>query len=198
VSQVTSPAARSGLVVVALCFLTIVFDGYDLIVYGSAVPSLLKEPGWNLGPAQAGPIGSYALAGMLIGALCAGVVTDAIGRRRIMLIGIAWFSLLMVACAFAPNPEMLGLGAIVGTVLASLLADRLGPKPVTVVAFLLAAACMVLLSQRVDTGLLMVAVAIAGLGSVVGPLFAAGSSPQGSASSGTSTASRCPPCLVRC
>jgi AAHS family benzoate transporter-like MFS transporter len=37
--------------------------------------------------------------------------------------------------------------------------------------FLLATACLVLLSQRVDTGLLMVAVAIAGLGSVVGPLF---------------------------
>ncbi|WP_081923815.1 MFS transporter [Pseudonocardia halophobica] len=338
---------RSGLVVVALCFLTIVFDGYDLIVYGSAVPSLLAEPGWDLGPAQAGAIGSYALAGMLIGALGAGAVTDAIGRRRIMLVGITWFSVLMVACAFAPSPGALGLlrflaglglggvipsaialtveyaprgrrqlynalmfagysvggvlaavlalllaadhgwrpllaigaaplvvvlplawrflpesvgyllakgrddeaaalaarygvdlsalreeraaaadtagpkalfrrgalaatvlfgaasfcglllvyglntwlpqimrqagyplgsaltfllvlnvGAVVGAVVASLLADRFGPKPVTVAAFLLATACLVVLSQRVDTGLLLVAVAVAGLGSV--------------------------------
>ncbi|MEU7815300.1 aromatic acid/H+ symport family MFS transporter [Pseudonocardia sp. NPDC049154] len=346
-SGTTKPATRSGLIVIALCFLTIVFDGYDLIVYGSVVPSLLAEPGWDLGPAEAGAIGSYALAGMLIGALGAGAITDALGRRRIMLIGITWFSLLMIVCSLAPNPELLGLfrflaglglggvipsaialtveyaprgrrqlynalmfagysvggvlaavlalslvadhgwrpllaigaapllivlplawrflpesvgyllakgrddeaetlaarygvdlpalreeraaaagaagpkalfrkgmlgatllfgaasfcglllvyglntwlpqimrqagyplgsaftfllvlnlGAIVGAVIASLLADRFGPKPVTVGAFLLATLCLLVLSQRVDTGLLMVAVAVAGLGSV--------------------------------
>lgn len=108
-SQKTRPEARSGLTVVALCFLTIVFDGYDLIVYGSVVPSLLAEPGWNLGPAGAGAIGSYALAGMLVGALASGALTDAVGRRRIMLGGITAFSILMVACAFAPNPATLGV-----------------------------------------------------------------------------------------
>lgn len=346
-SQPTRAAPRSGLVVVALCFLTIVFDGYDLIVYGSAVPSLLDEPGWDLTPAQAGAIGSYALAGMLIGALAAGAITDIIGRRRIMLLGITWFSILMVACSLASDPAVLGLfrflaglglggvipsaialtvdyaprsrrqlhnalmfvgysvggvgaavaalvlvadhgwrplmalgaaplvvvlplawwllpesvgyllakgrddqaeslavrygvdlrylreeraatatkagpaalfhrdglvatllfgaasfcglllvyglntwlpqimreagyplgsaltfllvlnlGAIVGTIAASVLADRFGPKPVTVAAFLLATACLLVLSQRVDAGLLYVAVAVAGLGSV--------------------------------
>ena len=49
VSQPHFSGRRSGLTVVALCFLTIVFDGYDLIVYGSVVPSLLAEPGWNSG-----------------------------------------------------------------------------------------------------------------------------------------------------
>ncbi|MGI5132364.1 MFS transporter [Pseudonocardia sp. CA-107938] len=102
-----SAGRRSPLLVVALCFLTIVFDGYDLIVYGSIVPSLLGD--WGLTPAQAGAIGSYALVGMLIGALGAGVLTDALGRRRILLVGITWFSLAMVACAMAPSPEVLGL-----------------------------------------------------------------------------------------
>ncbi len=41
-------------------FPEIVFDGYDLIVYGSAVPSLLTEPGWSRVPALAGAISSYA------------------------------------------------------------------------------------------------------------------------------------------
>jgi AAHS family benzoate transporter-like MFS transporter len=109
VSQPTIPARRSSAIVVLLCFLTIVFDGYDLIVYGSAVPSLLAEPGWNLGPAQVGAIGSYALMGMLIGALGSGVLTDRLGRRRIMLIGITWFSVLMLCCALAPTPALLGL-----------------------------------------------------------------------------------------
>ena len=31
--------------VLALCFATIVFDGYDLIVYGSVVPKLLAYKG---------------------------------------------------------------------------------------------------------------------------------------------------------
>lgn len=109
VSQPTGSRRRSGLVVVVLCFLTIVFDGYDLIVYGSAVPSLLAEPGWGLGPAQVGAIGSYALVGMLIGALGAGVLTDRIGRRRIMLLGITWFSVMMLVCAVAPNPAVFGI-----------------------------------------------------------------------------------------
>ncbi|MGD9530351.1 MFS transporter [Pseudonocardia sp.] len=100
---------RSGLTVVALCFLTIVFDGYDLIVYGSVVPSLLADPEWDLGPAEAGAIGSYALVGMLVGALAAGAFTDRVGRRRIVLGGIVWFSVAMVLCALAPTPELLGL-----------------------------------------------------------------------------------------
>lgn len=108
-STPTRSAQRSGLIVVGLCFLTIVFDGYDLIVYGSAVPSLLAEPGWGLDPADAGVIGSVALVGMLIGALGSGVLTDRVGRRRIMLAGITWFSVMMIACALAPNAVLLGL-----------------------------------------------------------------------------------------
>ncbi len=100
---------RSGLAVVAICFLTIVCDGYDLIVYGSVVPSLLEEPAWDLGPAQVGAIGSYALLGMLVGALGAGAISDLVGRRRIVLVGIAWFSIAMGLCALAPTPELLGL-----------------------------------------------------------------------------------------
>lgn len=106
--------SRRGFAVVAICFLTIVFDGYDLIVYGSVVPSLLAERGWDLGPAQIGAIGSYALAGMLVGALVAGAVTDRVGRRRIMLVGIAWFSVAMGLCAVAPGPELFGLFRFLG------------------------------------------------------------------------------------
>jgi MFS transporter, AAHS family, benzoate transport protein len=101
-------ARPSGLIVVALCFLTIVFDGYDLIVYGSAAPSLLIEPGWNLGPAQVGAIGSYALVGMLLRALGAGALTDRLGRRSVLLFGVAWFSAATALCVLAPSPTVLG------------------------------------------------------------------------------------------
>jgi MFS family permease len=68
--------------VLGLCFATIVFDGYDLIVYGSVVPELLQYEPWGLTPQRVGSIGSLALAGMLIGALGVGALTDLVGRRK--------------------------------------------------------------------------------------------------------------------
>lgn len=93
--------------VVALCAFAVTFDGYDLVVYGTTVPSLLA--GWHIGPAQAGTIGSYALIGMLVGALLVGTVTDLIGRRRILVLCMVWFSIGTALCALAPNPEVFGL-----------------------------------------------------------------------------------------
>ena len=61
----------------------------------------------------------------------------------------------------------LNVGAIVGTILISVLADRFGSKPVIATAFLAACVALFLLSQRVGgTGLLLIFVAFAGLGSV--------------------------------
>lgn len=100
---------RSPWLVVGLGFAAIVFDGYDLIVYGSAVPALLAQPGWGLTPAGVGAIGSYALFGMLVGAVSAGRLTDVLGRRRLFIGCLAWFSLMMLGVALAPNPELLGV-----------------------------------------------------------------------------------------
>lgn len=94
--------------VVALGFAAIVFDGYDLIVYGSAVPALLAHPEWNLTAPQVGAIGSYALLGMFVGAIGVGALTDRIGRRRMFIACVTWFSLMMLAVAAAPTPEILG------------------------------------------------------------------------------------------
>ena len=91
------------LLVLGLCFATIVFDGYDLIVYGSVVPKLLEYEPWGLTPQRVGNIGSLALAGMLIGALAVGTLTDLIGRRKVLLACLVWFSLAMGACAVAPS-----------------------------------------------------------------------------------------------
>jgi AAHS family benzoate transporter-like MFS transporter len=113
--------------VVMLCFATIVFDGYDLIVYGSVVPKLLAYQPWHLTPQKVGTIGSAALTGMLFGALAVGPLTDLVGRRTALIASLTWFSLAMGLCAGAPSPAAfaafrflagLGLGGVMPTTVA--------------------------------------------------------------------------------
>ncbi len=101
-------SSRPAWLVTLLCWLIVVFDGYDLIVYGTTIPSLLKERGWGLTPASAGFIGSLAFAGMLVGALGAGYLADRLGRRRTILWCTLWFSVFTALCAVAPGPEAFG------------------------------------------------------------------------------------------
>lgn len=100
---------RAAIAAVAIGFGAIVFDGYDLIVYGSAVPALLAHEEWALSPVEAGAIGSYALLGAFVGAITCGTLTDLLGRRRLFIISLAWFSLMMLLAALAPDPSSLGL-----------------------------------------------------------------------------------------
>ena len=118
---------RSSASIVALCFVIIVYDGYDLVVYGATVPSLLAYEPWHLNASQIGAIGSYALVGMLLGALLSGWLASRVGARAIVLGSLISFSVIMGLTALAPNPEVfgllrflggLGLGGVVPTVIA--------------------------------------------------------------------------------
>jgi AAHS family benzoate transporter-like MFS transporter len=93
----------------ALCGFAVGFDGYDLIAYGTVIPSLLAYETWGLTPERVGLIGGYAVIGMLIGALLAGTVTDMIGRRKALLICVTWFSIFTALCGVAPSPGLFGL-----------------------------------------------------------------------------------------
>lgn len=113
--------------VVVLSTAALIFDGYDLVVYGTVVPTLLADP-TQLGaisPQQAGALGSYALIGVMVGALCAGAVGDLIGRRAVILVNLAWFSAGMGLTAITQSVTTFGLfrfftgigvGALVATV----------------------------------------------------------------------------------
>lgn len=97
--------------VVAICTIALIFDGYDLVVYGTVVPIFLRDPS-HLGPVSpevAGQLGSYALVGVMVGALVAGAISDIIGRRRLMLVNIAWFSIGMLLTSLVTSTAMFGL-----------------------------------------------------------------------------------------
>jgi len=100
--------SRPALMAVLVCWLLVVFDGYDLIVYGTVQSSLINDTGWGLTKATAGTVGSLAFAGMMIGAIFAGRLADKLGRRRTILACAIAFSVFSVACAFAPNAFAFG------------------------------------------------------------------------------------------
>lgn len=89
--------------------MTIAVDGYDLIVYGASVPRLLAEPGWGLDATGIGMIGSWTLAGLMVGLVGAGPLADRIGRRRLIMLGVLWFSVGALFCAVAHSPFAFGV-----------------------------------------------------------------------------------------
>jgi AAHS family benzoate transporter-like MFS transporter len=117
---------RTVIWVVGLATLGLIFDGYDLVVYGTVVSTFLRDPSeiGEVTPETAGALGSYALIGVLVGALLAGSVGDIIGRRKVMLTAYAWFAIGMGLTALTNSTSMfglfrfitgLGVGALVAT-----------------------------------------------------------------------------------
>ena len=90
--------------VIILSTLIIIFDGYDLVIYGVALPLLMKE--WAIDPVTAGFIGSIALFGMMFGALIFGTIADklehlGVSRKKVIITCIVFFSLFTVLCGFS-------------------------------------------------------------------------------------------------
>ena len=125
-SGLESRRLRTMVWIVALATVGLIFDGYDLVVYGTVVSTFLRDPSQigTVTPSIAGALGSYALIGVLVGALLAGSVGDIIGRRKVMLLAYAWFSIGMGVTALTTSTTLfglmrfvtgLGVGALVAT-----------------------------------------------------------------------------------
>ena len=123
--------------IVSIATVGLMFDGYDLVVYGTVVSTFLRDPNQigPVDPALAGALGSNALLGVLVGALVAGSIGDIVGRRKMMLGAYAWFSFGMAATAFTHSSIMFGLfrfvtGLGVGVLLATTaaLVSEFAPK----------------------------------------------------------------------
>ncbi len=101
----------------------VIFDGYDLIVYGTVQSALARE--WGLSSTTLGTIGSTAFFGMAVGAVFIGRLSDRVGRKAAVIGSVIILSVFTLLCAFAPNPWVfgafrliagLGLGGLVPSV----------------------------------------------------------------------------------
>ncbi|MFP5416928.1 MAG: multidrug effflux MFS transporter, partial [Actinomycetes bacterium] len=81
------------------------FGPISLDLYLPSLPHIASDLSTSAAAAQLTLSGS--LAGLAVGQLLAGPLSDRVGRRRPLLIGLAGFAVLSVLCALAPTIETL-------------------------------------------------------------------------------------------
>lgn len=100
--------------VLLVCWLSILFEGYDVGVMGAVLSSMAEDARWGLTPLELGALSSYAIIGMFFGAFLAGSLSERLGRRRMLLACVALFSLSMMATTWAPTPLLFGVSRFIG------------------------------------------------------------------------------------
>jgi MFS transporter, AAHS family, benzoate transport protein len=112
---------------VALCWIAVALDGFDLVVLGAVIPTLSATGALGFTDASLTTASTIGLVGVGIGAVAIGPLTDRFGRRLSLISSIALFSVLTIAIAFAQTTTQftalrflagLGLGACLPTALA--------------------------------------------------------------------------------
>ncbi len=96
-------ATKSPLIVAVLCWIAVLLDGFDMVVLGVVLPSMMEDPKWELTAAEGTQISTAGLFGMMVGALSIGRLTDLVGRRWVMILSVFSFSLLTIALGWVDN-----------------------------------------------------------------------------------------------
>lgn len=96
-----APLNKHHKILVFWCAIVMLFDGYDLVIYGSVLPHLMKE--WQLTPQTAGLLGAASLMGMMLGAVTLGMAADKFGRKNIIIACTILSSLAVAMNGFAQD-----------------------------------------------------------------------------------------------
>lgn len=105
----TTSFSRASRWPVWLCWLAMVLDGFDLVVLGTVIPTLIKTGELGFDAVGATLVATISLVGVGAGALFIAPLSDRFGRRKLMVACVLWFSLFTLAVAWAPNVAMFGV-----------------------------------------------------------------------------------------
>lgn len=93
------------MLVLVLCGLCMIIDGFDVQAMGYVAPALIKE--WNVAKPALGPIFGAGLFGIMVGSLGLSIVADKIGRRPVLIGAAVFLSIGMFATAQATTLDQL-------------------------------------------------------------------------------------------
>jgi DHA1 family bicyclomycin/chloramphenicol resistance-like MFS transporter len=123
-------AARPPAYTVVVLGLLTMFGPLSLDLYLPALPQLADD--LNASPSAAQLSITACLVGLAFGQLLAGPMSDRLGRKRPLIVGLLAYVLASVACAFAPSATILailrlvqGLGGAAGIVISRAIARDL-------------------------------------------------------------------------
>lgn len=102
-----APFGRVQRVVLALTFLTLVMDGFDIQAIAFAAPGLTQA--WGIERSELGPVLASALLGMAVGAAGIGLLGDRYGRRHALIASCALMAFGSLGSAVASSAIELGV-----------------------------------------------------------------------------------------
>lgn len=105
------PFTRKHWTIAALLSTGTFFDAFDSLIIGSVLAVIVSS--LNIPIQAAGILVSAAFAGQLIGALVAGVLSEVVGRRLVLLGTMVLFGLMALVCAFAQNLNQLYVARLI-------------------------------------------------------------------------------------
>jgi AAHS family benzoate transporter-like MFS transporter len=106
-------SAGTSVLVVALCWVGIFTEGYDVGVLGAILPALATDATWKLTPIELGALGSYTLFGMLVGGILSGTLSDLYGRKPLFIGCFTLFTVCTIITAFTPTPFWFGVSRFI-------------------------------------------------------------------------------------
>lgn len=124
----SEPMGRRRWTIILLAFTIIALDGMDVSVWSFVYPSMVTEWGTPISAITA--IVTVGVVGMAIGALVGGPLSDRVGRRTVILVGTAWFTVFTLLGATSGDATFIGIYRF----LACIALGAVMPTAVTVVA----------------------------------------------------------------
>ncbi|MCC9177889.1 MFS transporter [Arthrobacter sp. zg-Y750] len=95
--------------IVILCWLTVVFEGFDLVALGASIPTLLDTRHAGIDAGGATFVATISLVGVGIGAALSGPISDRFGRRLPLIACVVVFSVFTLIFPLMPTVALMGL-----------------------------------------------------------------------------------------
>jgi MFS family permease len=83
--------------------ITWVLDGLEVTIVGTLGARLTESAALGLSPVQVGSVASFYIIGAVVGALGFGWLTDKLGRKRLLLVTLGWYTLFTVLSGLSWN-----------------------------------------------------------------------------------------------
>jgi AAHS family 4-hydroxybenzoate transporter-like MFS transporter len=106
-----SPLGGGQIMIIVICALVAVVDGFDTQSIGLVAPTIAAA--WHVEPSRFGMVFGAGLFGSLIGALVLGTCADRFGRRPPLLVAVALFAATTLMTPFASSLPVLAIMRLV-------------------------------------------------------------------------------------